>query len=255
MPRRGYDRGTTFSYPLRTSRKPTGATRELSEIMQGQNPRLTCDCMWDFTGNAANYLIGNSGTLTAITSGTPTGAAQVANTANGEASFTLANSNEVEFSGVSWADELQIPASREFYLEAYFKMPALALSSVEDIVVGLTTAFNATLASTSKYVWMRMNGSNIVTVEGKDGTTTNLAQATSPVTTLSVSTYVLFTIDATRGPGNIQFFIDDNKVASLSQAAFAATDVLQPLVGIRKQSGTTTTILTLDFLRCFWSRV
>src|SRR6185436_9380381 len=165
MPRRGPDKGTSFQWPMRTSRRPTGATRELSDIMQGQNPRLTCDCMWDFTGNAANYLIGNAGTLTAITTGTPTGAAQVANTANGEASFTLAITNEAEFSGVSWADELQIPASREFYLEAYFKMPALALSSVEDIVIGLATAYNSTLASTTKYVWMRMSGSNVVIVE------------------------------------------------------------------------------------------
>ncbi len=255
MARRGRGGGTTMTAPIRTKRRPTGFRQEFSDSHFGQNPRLDCDCWWDFIGGATNYLIGTQGTLVVRATGTPTGSAQVANTANGEASATLAVTNEAEFTGWDFADELNIPASREFFLEAYIKTPAAALTSVQDIVIGLTTAYNSTLASTTKYVWFRMSGSNVLIVEGKDGTTTNLAVATNPSTTLTAATYYLFTIDATSGAGQIEFWLDDTRVATLNQSAFAATDVLQPLVGIRKASGTAVSALTMDFLRINWSRL
>ncbi len=241
--------------PIRGQRRPTGSRLVLSDRVFGDNPRVDCDLWWDFTGGALGYLAGAGGLLVARATGTPTGIAQVANTANGELSATLAVTNEAEFTGVDFADELNIPASREFVMSAYVKTPAAALTSVQDIVIGLTTAYNSTLASTTKYVWFRMSGSNVLIVEGKDGTTTNLAVATNPSTTLTAATYYLFTIDASSGAGQIEFWLDDTKVATLNQSAFAATDLLQPLLGIRKASGTAVSALTIDYLRINWSRL
>ncbi len=255
MARRGRGGGTTISNPIRGQRRPTGSRQPFSDRVYGDNPRVDCDSWWDFYGGASGYLQGSSGLLVSRSTGTPTGIAQVANTANGELSATLAVTNEAEFSGVDFADELNIPASREFVMEAYVKMPALALTSVQDIVIGLATAYNSTLSSTTKYVWFRMSGSNVVTLGGKDGTTTNAATASNPSTTLTAATYYLFTIDASSGPGAIEFWLDDTRLGTLNQSAFAATDLLQPTLGIAKASGTGVPALTIDFLRISWSRL
>jgi hypothetical protein len=99
-----------------------------------------------------------------------------------------------------------------------------------------------------------MSGSNAVLLEGKDGTTTNNATAPSTATTLAAATYYLFTIDGHQ-PGIFDFYIDDNKIGSLTQADFAVTDLLQPAIGIRKASGAGIPILTMDMLRIEHNRV
>lgn len=254
MPRRGFDTGTHHYGPLRTRHRPDGQSQDLYDDVLYWNPRTRCDSLWEFSGVAANYLIGSGGTLASRSTGTPTGIAQVANTANGEVSMTLAATSEAEFSGVDFTDELNIPASRAIYFEARIKTPAVALTSVQDVIIGLGTAYNATLASVSKYIRFRLNGSNVVLIEGKDGTTTNALASPTTAMTLTAATYYLFTIDGTQ-PGVYEFFVDDNKLGSLTQSAFAATDLLQPSIGIAKASGTTAPALTMDMLRCAWNRI
>jgi hypothetical protein len=243
--RRGRDTGPAFYGPLRSRFRPEGASREYVDSVYGWNPRLLVDYWWDFTGAATGYLADRGGLLVSRSTGTPTGITQAANTANGELLMTLAATSEAEFLGVDFTDELNIPATRGIVFEAFIKMPAVALTSVQHIVIGLATAYNATLDSTTKYIRFKFDGSNVVLIQGKDGTTTN---STTTTTTLTAATYYLFTIDGHQ-PGIFDFYIDDSKIGSLTQADFAATDLLQPSIGIRKDSGTTAPVLTMDFLR------
>ena len=252
--RRGRDTGPSFYGPVRTRLRPDGQTREFTDEVYGWNPRLVPDMWWEFAGGASGYLQGTNGLLVSRSTGTPTGISQVANTANGELAMALAVTNEAEYSGVDFADELNIPASRAVFFEAFIKTPALALTSVQDIVIGLATAYNATLNSQSKYVRFRLSGSNAVLLEGKDGTTTNNATAPLTATTLAAATYYLFTIDGHTN-GEYDFYIDDNLIGTLVQSAFAATDLLQPAIGVAKASGTGIPILTMDLLRIDWSRL
>lgn len=248
--RRGYDSGTTFYAPIRSKRKSRDGTREFTDQIFGESPRQTVDMWWDFNGNAANYLIGTQGTVTArITGAGPPTVTQGANTVNGLALFTQEATSQVQFAGVDFADQLTITPFRDFFFECMVRTPATALTSVQDMIVGLATAYNSTLASMSKYIWFRLAGSNVVTYEGKDGTTTSLANAAVPATTIAVSTFTVFTIDGQHGPGDIRFFLNDDFVGRLNLSSFAATDLMQPMIGLRKASGTTTNVAALDWLR------
>jgi hypothetical protein len=249
MARRGQDTGNSLHAPLRTQVDGLTARRAFEDLAFQTNPRTLVDVIWDFNGKFAS---GYGEGLATRATGTPTGVAQVANSANGEITATLAATSEAEFSGVDWTDELNIPANSLPFFEARIKTPAVALVAAEDIVIGLATAYNATMNSISKYVRFRLSGSNDLLVEGKDGTTTNNAVATG--TTLLAATYNLFTIEQKRSNNRYYFFLNDDLVGVLAQDAFAATDLLQPMIGIRKASGTTAPAITIDFVRLQWHR-
>lgn len=247
--RMGYDTGTLHYGPTRTRYKNQGQTVEIQDESFRWGPHMRVDYMEEFDGSAALAI----GKMTSRTTGTPTAGAQVANSANGEWGMALAATNEAEYNGLDWADELNIPASRGFVMNARITMPALALTSVQDIVVGVATAYNATLNSQSKYVRFRMSGSNVLLLEGKDGTTTNNATAPSTATTLTAAAVAYLTIDAT-DIGRIKFFSGSNMIGTLAQSAFAVTDLLQPVIGVRKASGTGVPQLNVDFLRVSYAR-
>lgn len=242
--RRGPDAGGTLHAPLRTKVEGLTAHRAFEEIAEKSNQRMRFDVSWDFLGKFAS---GYGEGLATRATGTPTGVAVVSNTLGGEIAMTLAATNEVEFSGVDWTDVLQIPAAGLPYFTARVKTPALVLAAAEDIVIGMNSAYNATLNSITRYLRFRLSGSNALLIEGNDGTTVNNAVATG--VTLTAATYYMFTIEQKVGDGRYYFWLDDQSVGVLSEPAFAMTDLLQPLVGIRKASGATVPALTLDYLR------
>lgn len=250
MARRGPDTGSSLHAPLRTKVEGLTARRAFEDLAFQTNPRTLVDLMWDFNGKFAS---GFGEGLAIRTTGTPTGITQVANSANGEITIPLAATSEAEFNGVDFTDELNIPAISQVFFEARVKTPALALTSVQDVVIGLSAAYNATLNSIAQYLRFRLSGSNALLVEANDGVTANNAVATG--ITLAAASYNLFTIEHKGGSDNrFYFFLNDDLVGILAENAFVITDLLQPLVGIRKASGTTTPALTLDFLRCQFHR-
>lgn len=255
--RRGPDTGGTLHAPLRTKVETgNGATRTAFEDLSYRtNPRAECDMLWDFNGK---YASGVGEGLAVRATGTPTGVAQVANTANGEITATLANTNELEFSGVDWTDELNVPASGAYVMfDARVKTPAVALAAVEDVVIGLSAAYNSTLNSIATYARFRLSGSNELLVEGSDGT--NIFSVDTGIL-LPAASYRFFTIEQKRSDGRFYFFVSNDLVGALNlpllTAAFAVSPTLwQPLVGIRKASGVTVPALTIDHLRVRWLRL
>ena len=55
--KRGFDRGTTLSYPLRLNFKPEGTTRMFSDTAFQQLPRLHVDMFEDFADRTQIYTI------------------------------------------------------------------------------------------------------------------------------------------------------------------------------------------------------
>lgn len=259
MPRPGFDRGTTLTEPLREKAQLISQRTELTGLSSAYPPMLYCQSIWDFNGKYGSGF--GEGLASRITGTTPT-VAQVANSANGEIIATLDTTSEVEFAGVDFTDELNIPASRGVYMSVIAKTHSAAYTTAQNVFIGLATAYNSALTgSITKLMAFRLNASNALRVEGKDGTNSyTVSGSTSPtsVLTLSASTYYHFVIDA-KDITNVRFYANTltagpNLVGTLNLGAFAATDLLQPLIGVQKTTGATQPTLTLDMVRTRWQR-
>ncbi len=89
-------------------------------------------------------------------------------------------------------------------------------------------------------------------VEADDGTTDTDDQATG--TTITADTYYYFKIDMS-DLRDVKFWIDDDLVASgVSVPALDGNDLLQPLIGIQKASGTGQVSVTCDFVSVEFDR-
>lgn len=244
--------GTSFGGPLKTNTQSAVLRQEVTSMAFRTNPRLWFEEYNDF---AASTLPLPWTARLAKTVGSPT-FAQLANTADGVFEAALDATSEAQTAGVDWGDNLMLAkpdagavnvnATSVPVFQAYVRAPT-ALAANQTAVIGLATAFNATLTSIAKYAWFRFNANNNVLIEGKDGTTTTLAQSPADGTlTLTANQFYLFTIDWTY-PEATKFFIDDHFLGSVSLAALAATDVFQPVVYVQKSTGTTTPHLDLDW--------
>lgn len=245
--------GTSIGGPLKTNVQDATSRQEITSLIRGSNTRLWFEPFSDFDQST----LGLPWTArTATTAGSPTFAA-VANEPCGVYRATLAANNEAETAGVDWADSLLVTHSTTGatnvnailipVFEAYVRIPT-ALAANQTAVIGLTTAFNATLTSITKYAWFRIGAGNMqVTMESKDGTTTNTAVAPADGTlTLVANQFYLFTIDWTFSNA-VRFYVDDHFLGSLSMSALATTDKFQPSILLQKASGTGTPTLDVDW--------
>jgi hypothetical protein len=260
MARPGPDWGTKLQWPFRLTLKPLSQRAEVWGLSNAVAPEVMCHEQWDFNGKFASGI--GSGLATRIVGTTPT-VAQVANSANGEVLLTLTDTDEAQVAGLDWTDQKQIPGNRGFFFQAIIKTPAAAYTTAENVFVGLATNYHVNLsANISKLAGFRLNASNVVQLEGKDGTnsyTVGGGTQTTTTKTLAVSTTYVLTIDAHR-LDKVQFFINEpsglpDRVGSLNLSAFAATDLLQPAIWLQKASGTTTPTLTVDLVRAVWYRL
>src|SRR5216683_3243159 len=164
------------------------------------------------------------------------------NVANGEFAGLLTSTSEAQTVGLDWHDQLAITrpdVSPNFnpwggpILEAFVNFP-VALSTSQIAVVGLGTAFNATLSSMAEYAWFKLNANMNVTIEGKDGTTTTTGQAPVGGTfTLTAGTYYLFTIDMT-DYSNVAFYVNKVFMGTIPMTALVNTILFQPVAYLQK---------------------
>jgi hypothetical protein len=245
--------GTSLGGPIKSNTQSALLRQEVTSLSFRSNYRLWFE---EFTDFAQSTLALPWVARTATTAGSPT-FAQGTNSIDGFYTATLAANNEAETAGVDWGDVLMLtqPSAGRTNVNAIFK-PALeafvriptALAANQTAVIGLTTAFNATLASISKYVWFRVGPGNMnVTMESKDGTTTNLLQAPADGTfTMVANTYYMFSIDWTL-TDTVRMWVDDHLLGYLNMGALAATDKFQPSVLLQKSSGTGVPTLDIDW--------
>ncbi len=171
---------------------------------------------------------------------------RVANAAWGEGIAQLSATNEVNDVFYTTGDQLQIPAIAGFHFWARVKVGTV--TTAQSVVIGMGSAFNATLDSVVSNLWFKLAASLAVVIEGDDGTTDTDDQASSPATTLTADTYYTFHIDATNLSA-VRFFIDDVAIGTVSVPLLSASTPLQPIIGISKASGTGTVSLTVDYWR------
>lgn len=184
---------------------------------------------------------------------TPT-VAKLANTANGVWRATLAATSEAETAGFDFGDSLMLndPTAAGANpndigvptMEALVRIPT-ALTTAQTVVIGLATAFNATLTSIAEYAWIRFSASMAPLLEGKDGTTTTLAQAAAGLPIIVANTFFLVTVEI--GQGRAKFSIDDNVLGTVPMGALTSAMVMQPVIYLQKASGTTVPALDCDF--------
>lgn len=229
----------------------SGALRtEVESLITGNNPRMWYERVEEFDGATLP-----SPWATKIVGTTPT-VAKLANTANGVWRALLAATSEAETAGFDFGDSLILndPTAGTSNpneigvpnVEMWVRFPT-ALTTAQTVVIGVATAFNATLTSISKYAWIRFTASMVPLLEGKDGTTTTLAQAAAGTSTVTLvaNTFYLFTIEF--GEGRAKFSIDDNVLGTVPMGALVPTDNLQPVAYVAKSSGVTTPALDIDF--------
>jgi hypothetical protein len=244
--------GTGVGGPLNTIVQVPSQGGHIKSLARNTNPRIFFEEFSEFSGAA---VVSPVTARTATTAGTPT-FAKVANEPNGVYRATLASNSEAETAGFDWGDSLMITkpdaggthvnAVSTPVFQAYVRIPT-ALTTAQTVVIGLATAFNATLTSISKYAWFRFTANMNVTIEGKDGTTTTTGQApVSGTLTLTANQFYLFSINWTF-PEATGFWVDDNYLGSVNLAALASTDKFQPLVAIQKSTGATTPTLDCDW--------
>jgi hypothetical protein len=242
--------GTSVGGPLKTNTQSAASRQEITSQVWRSNYRLWFEHFEEFAG----ATLGSPGT--ARISGTTPTFAKVANEVDGVWRATLAATSEAEVAGYDWGDSLllnkpdagaaNVNAIYKPVFEAYVRFPT-ALTTAQTAVIGIGTAFNATLASISKYAWFRIGPASMnVTAESNDGTTTNLLVAPPQPFTLVANKLYLFTIDWTDLSG-VRFFVDDNTIANLNMLALAATDKFQELIYLAKSSGTTTPTMDVDW--------
>jgi hypothetical protein len=242
--------GTSVGGPLKTNTQSAASRQEITSQVWRSNYRLWYEHFGEFDGATLT-----SPATTRISGTTPT-MAKVANEVDGVWRATLAATSEAEVAGVDFGDSLMlnkpdagaanVNAIVKPVFEAYVRIPT-ALTTAQTAVIGIGTAFNATLASISKYAWFRIGPASMnVTVESNDGTTTNLLVAAGQAVTLTANKFYLFTIDWTF-LDQVRFSVDDGLIATLNMLALAATDKFQPLIYLAKASGTTTPTLDVDW--------
>lgn len=275
--RRTGDTGNSPAGPVR-SRRPWGvagasgrdaavgvgraftADQQFEDEIHLWNPRSRPEVFDDFL--LGGHTFGNTTSLSAFatrTTGTPTGVAKTNAAANGILTATLAATNEAEFAGIDWANNEAVPMNRGWIFSCYVRVP-VASAANQDFIFGMITDYNATLASTTKYVWFRLSGASMtLNAESKDGATTTLiANAALNAYTFPTNSFVMLTIAARsqleRNSGFAEFWVEDSLLGKTNIAAGVATDMLQPLIGVAKSTGTTAPTLDIDWARVTWDR-
>ncbi len=222
---------------------------EVQQLLRNQNSRLWYERFEDFDQTTLP-----TPWATKVVGTTPT----VSKTANAVCGIWRAitdSTSEAETAGIDFGDSLLLNnptaggtnpnQALQPMFQAYLSIP-VALTTAQTLVIGLGTAFNATLTSISKYAWFRLSANMNVLLEGKDGTTTTTGQVPSGgTTTLVAATKNLFTISL--DSGGATFSLDDNVLGNIPMAALASTDKLQPLVYVQKASGVTTPAFDIDW--------
>jgi hypothetical protein len=242
--------GTNTGGPLKSMIRSAQQGTDVTSRVRGSHYRAWYERFDEFDGATLS-----SPWATRIAGTTPT-MAKVANEVNGVWRATLASTSEAETAGADFGDSLMLsqPSAGRTHVntlnvpvfEAYVRIPT-ALTTAQTVVIGLATAFNATLTSISKYVWFRFNANMNVLLESKDGTNTNTAQApTAGTLTLTANQFYLFSIDWV-DPANVRMFVDDNLVGTLNMGALAATDKFQPSCYLQKASGVSVPTLDIDW--------
>lgn len=217
----------------------------------------TCVIEEDFLGAGLNVTDSIWRITDTSAAGTPTYAIK-ADKEHGEFEIAFDNTNEAQIVTLSTNDELNVDSQNDPVFVARFLVDA-TLNANDSLVIGLAGAQNDTLDSVAQHAWFRIEGANTsLLVETDDGTTDN--DDNDSTFDLTAGTHVEVKIDMS-DTSNVKFYYRETLAGAwtriLEDEAFdvsAYTGNYQPFVQFQKSSGTQTTGMRIDYIRCTWKR-
>lgn len=242
--------GSNTGGPFKTQVRSAQQGTDITSLAHRTNYRVWYERFDDFDGGSL------SSPWTAKIVGTTPTFAKVANEVNGVYRGTLASTSEAETVGVDFGDSLMLnqPSAGRTHVngltkpifEAYVRIPT-AITTNQTVVIGLATAFNATLTSISEYAWFRLSANMNVLIEANDGTTVTTGQVPKSGTfTLTANQFYLFSVDMTF-LDQVRFWVDDNLMGTIPMLALTSAMKLQPVVYLQKSTGATTPTIDIDW--------
>lgn len=173
----------------------------------------------------------------------------LADTANGIVEMALGDNDVAATAGLTWDDQLLIQGNKGPIFQCYARIGELGAE--ERVVLGLASAYNATLDSATYNLWFRCDGDNDVVIEGDDNVTNTDDKPTG--FTLDVDTWYWFTINAS-DPANVTFWIDEQMVGSVSVSAIGSA-ALQPVILLQKDGDVNAPTVQVDRCDVAWRRL
>lgn len=179
--------------------------------------------------------------------------------ANGVYRLTHSSDSEAQTMRLDNGDSLLVNMSKGPIFQARVKLNITGgtMSADQRAVIGLASAYNATLDSVTTNAWFRVEGANLnIYVESDDGTTDT--DDTDTTIDFADNTYQIFEIDCT-SLSAIRFNIyDSNGVIqgskTTSMADLAANTLVQPIIAIQRDAGTEQEVVDIDYVRVVFAR-
>lgn len=201
----------------------------------------------DFFGDAGQTLPPPWKYAETGSSTNPTGDYSAA--ADGRFVLTHSADSEAQSMRVDWGDSTQINLSKKPVFEARLAVnfAGANFSADQRIVIGLASAYNATLDSIATNAWFRIEGANLnILAETDDGTTDDDDNDTG--IDIVDNTMTVFEIDCS-DLSAVRFSVDGVHAAVLDMSDVTANTLVQPIIAIQRDAGTEQEVVTIDYVR------
>lgn len=172
-----------------------------------------------------------------------------------ETALTLAcdSQDEAQVCGYDFGDKLQFDIDNNPIFIARFKVPAI--TTAQEIVIGMGAAWNDTLDSNAAHAWLRLKANMNLLIETDDGTNDESEDSTVD---LSADTYLWVKIDFADTADVLFYTGTDGKTwtprapATFDMSNYTAG--LQPMFAVLKSAGVTTPSISIDVLKVIADR-
>lgn len=179
--------------------------------------------------------------------------------ADGVYRLTHSSDSEAQTMRLDFGDSLMLNMSKGpiIRFRVKFNIANATMSADQRAVVGLASAYNATLDDVTTIAWFRIEGANLnIYVEGDDGTTDTDDQDTTVDYVDNV--YQILEIDCS-SLSAIRFRIYTaagvlQGTSTVALAALAANTLVQPIVAIQRDAGTEQEVVDIDFIEYVYTR-
>jgi hypothetical protein len=211
-----------------------------------------CSIFTDFLQKAASTAVLP---WTVTKTGTDETADYVANAVDGILRFTCGGTSEAQTMRVDHGDQLMINVSKQPRFECKIKpAPAGAnYGTTTRLVVGLASAYNATLDNVVTNAWFRLGDHADLNIycEADDGTTDTDDSDTGADWVAATDLALMVAIDSALVA---HFYVNGTEVKTASLAALAANTAVQPIIAFQRASGTVLDVVNIDWIKVTWKR-
>jgi len=177
----------------------------------------------------------------------------VANAAGGQFKLGGDSQSEAQTARIDFGDHLVIDSTKNFVFEARVQVQYAddtAFTADERLVIGLASAYNATLDSVAKHAWFRVEGADTaLLLETDDGATDNDDEDVGQ--DLANDSWAILRIEGSDLDA-IKFYRDGVLIGDLDAAALSGN--LQPMVAYQRDAGADEQVILIDYIKVWQER-